>query len=848
MRDTILIVDDMEVNRVILREVFEREYNLLEAENGEQAMLLVKEYHKNISAMLLDLVMPVMDGYRVMEELGRCGMFLEFPVIIITAEDSVESEVQAFDMGASDIIMKPFEPHVVKRRVQNIIDLNLHKQNQDMLIEEQAARLRESNEVMIDALSSIIEYRSVETGQHIQRIRMFTRVLLEDVSKSYPEFDLDTRKINIIVSASSMHDIGKIAIPDAVLNKPGKLTPEEYEIMKTHSVKGCEMLSQLDRMSDKEYLQYACNICRYHHERWDGAGYPDGLKGDSIPVCAQVVGIADCYDALTTDRVYKKAISSDEAFNMILNGECGAFSPKLLESFKNVGDAFARLSREYSDRGVKKRKIAARDVARGVEQSETLNTLQMGQLKYFTLLHYTDSTVMEVDLDTGLYHVVYLSGEDFELLKSGNRFMDSICSFAQEVVHPEDKGMMEDFLGNGIAEFFAEGLMKRSWKYRIYSRAKGDYCGCRMTLLRISTNQPHQRKALLIWHEEEAGQRKPVLDEKLIYSLVGGVQICRNDNWYTMDRISEELVHLLGYTEAEIEEKFQKRLINMIHPGDRKEVLHRVREQLRSGHLSEVEYRMTAKDGRVLWVLDKSRLVSDADGEERFYSLLIDITQSKRAQDELRIMMERHQIIMEQTNDIIFEWDVEKDQLSYSSNWGRKFGYEPITEEASRRIVSVSHVHPEDLTLFQKLIRDITGGVPYEETEVRIADSQGRYLWCKIRVAAQFNSAGKVFKAVGIVADIDVEKRASQELQDKAERDELTMVYNKVTGRRKMEYYLEHRRAEQEAAMLIIDVDNFKQTNDSYGHMFGDSVLQRIAAELRGQFRIGDIVTRIGGG
>lgn len=245
--------------------------------------------------------------------------------------------------------MKPFEPHVVRRRVQNVVELNLHKLGQQERIEEQAAKLRESNAVMVDALSSIIEYRSVETGQHIQRIRMFTRVLLEEVARCHPEYGLDARKIDMISSASSMHDIGKIAIPDAILNKPGRLTDEEFEIMKTHSQRGCEMLANLDRMGDQEYLQYAYNICRYHHERWDGRGYPDGLKGDAIPVCAQVVGIADCYDALTTDRVYRGALPAEQAFNMILNGECGSFSPRLLECFKSVQGAFAQLSQEYAD-------------------------------------------------------------------------------------------------------------------------------------------------------------------------------------------------------------------------------------------------------------------------------------------------------------------------------------------------------------------------------------------------------------------------------------------------------------------------------------------------------------------
>ncbi|MCC8085402.1 MAG: response regulator, partial [Clostridium sp.] len=289
-RDTVLIVDDIEVNRIILRGIFEKDYNLLEAENGDQAMLFLKQYHRQIAAVLLDLVMPQKDGFQVLTEMNDLDMLAECPVIVITSEDSPDNTVKAFDLGASDIVMKPFEPVVVKRRVQNSIALCQNQQNLQERIDEQAARLLESNAVMIDALSAIIEYRSVETGQHIQRIRMFTKVLLEEVSNHFPEIGFDKRQIDIIASASSMHDIGKIAIPDSILNKPGRLTQEEFGIMKTHTTKGCEMLENLDRMGDKEYLRYAYNICRYHHERWDGKGYPDGLHGDNIPICAQVVG------------------------------------------------------------------------------------------------------------------------------------------------------------------------------------------------------------------------------------------------------------------------------------------------------------------------------------------------------------------------------------------------------------------------------------------------------------------------------------------------------------------------------------------------------------------------------
>lgn len=348
-RDTLLIVDDMEINRAVLRSLFETDYDIIEAENGEQALMLLRKHHGSLAAVLLDLVMPVKDGYQVMAEIAKSRRLSKVPVIVITSEDSSENEVRAFDLGASDIIMKPFEPHVVKRRVQNAAELNRHRLHLEEMVEEQARKLRESREILMDALSSVIEHRSVETGQHVLRIRMFTKVLLEDVMRSYPEYELNERVITIIASAAALHDIGKISIPDAILNKPGRLTDEEFDIMKTHTQQGCEILSGLDRMDDKEYLRYAYLICRHHHERWNGRGYPDGLMGDDIPISAQAVGIADAYDALTTDRVYKKAIPPDEAVAMITGGECGSFSPKLLECFGHVRAQFAELSKKYAD-------------------------------------------------------------------------------------------------------------------------------------------------------------------------------------------------------------------------------------------------------------------------------------------------------------------------------------------------------------------------------------------------------------------------------------------------------------------------------------------------------------------
>ena len=795
-RDTILIVDDMEVNRVILRGAFEKNYNLLEAENGEQAMLLIEQYHSRLAAILLDVIMPVKDGYQVMSEINAHGWLAEFPVIVITAENSAESEMRAFDMGASDIIVKPFELHVVCRRVQNIIELNQHKLYQDELIEEQSRKLRESNAVMINALSSIIEYRSVETGKHIQRIGVFTRVLLEDVAHCYPEYLLDDRTIAIIFSASALHDIGKIAIPDAILNKPGRLTPDEYEIMKTHSVRGCEMLAGLDRMGDREYLQYAYNICRYHHERWDGRGYPDGLKGDNIPLCAQVVGIADCYDALTNDRVYKKALPPEQAINMILNGECGIFSPRLLENLKNVQDILMRLSAEYSDQAETPNLEDAKDALSMVPQkSDPNDTLQMGQMKYFTLLKYIDATVMEADFSTGLYHMVYLADEDFAILKSGSTVRESLRNFAEKVVHPDDRLTVLNLTDEYVEKMFSDGLMKRTRRYRVYNARRGDYIWYEATILRVNLDSPRQRKVLIAWKQADAFAvsqtvQRRALDESLLQNVIECVQVFRNDSGYTMIEPSEGMLNLIGYTAEELSKRFNNHYVELIYPPDREDVARQIREQSRAGKFIEIEYRLVTARGETIWVLDKSRLYTGEDGEEYFSTILINVSQTRKIQDELHFLTERYQIIMEQTNDVICEWDAQKDQLTCSSNWIKKFGFEPIHEQASRRILNASHIHPEDLPLFVSLINNIRGGATYEEMDLRLADKAGRYRWCKARIAAQFNASGELFKAVGVLTDIDAEKRASEELRSKAERDALMMCDNRRTASQKVEEFL----------------------------------------------------------
>lgn len=357
-RKTVLVVDDSKLIRTILRDLLQDEYQLIEAQNGLEAMELLKQDETRFAVVLLDIVMPKMDGFQVLVNMKKMGILNKIPVIIITAEEAERYISLAYDMGVSEVIHKPFNKNVIKKRVRNLVDLYSKKNDLEELvsiqtesIKMQTQRLIESNDMMIDALSTVIEYRSLESGQHIRRIRGFTKILLEFMAEQFPEYKLTADGIDMISSASAMHDIGKIAIPDSVLLKPGKLTDEEFEIMKTHTVKGGEILYRLRGMDNQQFLAYCHDICLYHHERWDGKGYPDGLIGDEIPINAQVVSIADVYDALTHKRVYKPALTSEEAVSMILNGQCGAFSPKLLQAFLHILPELEHLSNVYSDEG-----------------------------------------------------------------------------------------------------------------------------------------------------------------------------------------------------------------------------------------------------------------------------------------------------------------------------------------------------------------------------------------------------------------------------------------------------------------------------------------------------------------
>lgn len=334
-RKALLIVDDDEINRAPLAEAFKDSYIILESENGKDAVEVINS-RDDIAAVLLDMMMPVMGGIDVLREMNKSGKIGEIPVFIITAAESKSLLMDAYNLGASDVIQKPAFMPFVKCRIGNIIELNRHRTDLESMLDEKVAKLNLINTSMIEALANIIEFRDGESGEHVKRISTLTKKMLTTLSLMYPEYYLPTQEIEKISAASTLHDVGKIAIPDSILNKPGRLTPEEFEVMKTHTTKGCDVLSNIPNLIDEDIYNYSYDIARHHHERWDGRGYPDGLSGDEISLAAQAVSIADVYDALISPRCYKAPFSHEVAVKMIYDGECGSFNPKMLEAFNEA--------------------------------------------------------------------------------------------------------------------------------------------------------------------------------------------------------------------------------------------------------------------------------------------------------------------------------------------------------------------------------------------------------------------------------------------------------------------------------------------------------------------------------
>lgn len=343
-KQKVLIVDDSEMNRALLTDILEGSYDVAEAEDGAQAIEVLSQNDEDFWLVLLDIIMPGIDGFGVLESIREHQWSNRVVVMMISSDGSPENINRAYSLGAFDYISRPFDAMIVHRRVENTLMLFARQDDLERRVKEQVVEQQKNNDLMISILSHIVEFRNGESGLHIQHVKGITELLLQHLLAMTDQYQLTEDDIQLIVTASALHDIGKVAIPEEILNKPGRLTDEEFAIMKSHSAIGSQMLLDLpEEQLASPLISVANAICRWHHERYDGRGYPDGLVGEEIPICAQVVSLADVYDALTSERSYKKAFSHEKALSMIIEGQCGTFNPLLLQCLTEASDELAAM-------------------------------------------------------------------------------------------------------------------------------------------------------------------------------------------------------------------------------------------------------------------------------------------------------------------------------------------------------------------------------------------------------------------------------------------------------------------------------------------------------------------------
>lgn len=399
------------MNRSILADMLGNEYDILEAEDGAAAIALLQKHVLNISLVLLDVVMPRVNGFEVLTVMNQKHWIEDIPVIMISAESGSSQVERAYELGVTDFITRPFDSLIVRRRVDNTILLYAKQKKLIGMLADQIYEKERHSSMMVDILGHIVEFRNGESGIHIIHVRTLTEVFLRQLQQKSDKYKLSQEDISLISTASALHDIGKIVVNEQILNKPGRLTPEEYEVIKSHSIKGAEMLQNISAYQDEPLVKTAYEICRWHHERYDGRGYPDGLKGDEIPISAQIVALADVYDALTSDRCYKKAFSQETAVQMIIDGQCGAFNPMLLECLTEV---VPYLDEELAHAVAKQRRPETQILSREMSSQKnlfasarSLRLLDHERMKYNFFAAMTEEIQFEYTLDPAM---ITLSG------------------------------------------------------------------------------------------------------------------------------------------------------------------------------------------------------------------------------------------------------------------------------------------------------------------------------------------------------------------------------------------------------------------------------------------------------
>lgn len=828
--DTLLLACRLAPNRKYLSNIFGSRYHLLEADNVQQALMLLRQNMDCIAALMLNF--PEEQLNELVQSPDYSQDLKRVPVIVMTHEERPEMIHRIFEAGAADVIPMTYEPFAMLRRVETIVDLHLHKQYLEHMVQEQANALRQSNETLIDALSSIIEYRGTESSQHIFRIRHYVKLLLEEVARCCPEYHLDDRAISVISSASALHDIGMVAVPDHLISKAQQLTPDEKKRLYSHTQIGCQMLQSIRGAVEKDYLQYAREISLYHHERWDGTGAPNGLCGEDIPISAQVTGLADIYDHLTSKE---PKYSPVQAANGIFRGDWGGFSPKLLECFKHVTETFAHIAVTYADGNEVINETLEQTLPPPIAEAE--NSLERVRGKYNALVHYIDSLLLEVDLRLDLFHLIYNPYPDISWCQQADSFSELSKLLDTSLLAPDET------FSHLIRSFMEQNQRRITHQFHEANHLDSLL---EVTLLRITpVDSKKKTLAILIRRlTQESLSTAPKITSKFVSD---SNLLCRYDETFTLIQLGERLPQLLGYTREELSERFHDRLSELIVPEDLPQLYQAFREQFLHGKIAKTQYRMRRKDGSLIWILDKSRLFTDTDGQEYLNSMLTDITDIKRDYDTLHNKLRSYEIVLSQTENALFEWDLQTDSITFSDTCEKLFGFHPYAKDVQTLLKNGSYFHPDDFPRLTDGITRLKNHSSYEIIETRIATTHGYYVWFRIRASAVHDNEGNPEKICGVIINIDAEKREETKLQMLAQRDGLTKLLNKQSAREQAEEYLAQFPEGTPCALLIIDLDNFKQVNDRYGHMFGDTILTKTAAEIANLFREKDIVARIGG-
>ena len=734
-KQKILIADDSEMNRALLVEMLKDDFEIAEVENGAQALAALQENPGKYSLLLLDIVMPEMDGFEVLTYMQQCHWLEDTPVIMISSESSPAYINKAFDLGATDYISRPFDVFVVRRRVSNTMLLSERQKRMMEFATEQMYEKEKSNKLMISILSHIVEFRNGESGLHVMHINVITGMMLQCLLKKTDRYQLSKTDISLITTASALHDIGKISVPDEILNKPGRLTAEEFEIMKGHSMTGARMLDGLpEEQRNTPLVRVAYQICRWHHERYDGGGYPDGLKGEEIPISAQVVSLADVYDALTSERCYKKAIPHEQAIQMILGGQCGAFNPLLLECLKEISKNLkSELLNNYQEAyGVK-------DMANIAEQ---MHSHKMYSSERF--LRQMEIERKKVQFITSVSDDMIFSFTVMPPILNLNRRMAEEFGLSETIADPMRKDVFNSLMSAEIQETFLAKLQK-------------------------------------------ATPASPAVTMDLPISISGTV------HWYQMSA-------------------------NTIWNSDHSTVYEGI-----VGKLTDVDEHYQKQKESADILLQKSRNMLDREKEENG-----EIHMSGR---EVWIMMQYLRMVFDEVRlvdaEINYQYKVGEDgkmrRLPYQcyEMWNRC--------ERCENCISAKCFHQKGKLEKFEFIENETyhvaamymeiDGVPYSlEMLNRITDetlwsAKGKEKWVK----SIFEHNQKIYI------------------------DSVSGLYN----RRYYDEQLSELCSAQ--ALVMLDVDNFKMINDSYGHQTGDAALHMIAQAVKSCVRSSDAVVRYGG-